>query len=58
MVGENKKKKKMARDIYKRTPDIEFERDQSIGLGSMIGDRQTDTHTHTQTHTHIFLKHF
>ena len=26
------KKKKKARDIYKRTPDIKFERDRSIGL--------------------------
>ena len=33
----------------------------SIGLGSTIGDGQTDTHTHTHTHTHkhtqtFFLK--
>ena len=40
------KTKKMARDIYKRTLDIEFEGDWSIGLGSMICDGQTDTHTH------------
>ena len=38
------KTKKTARDIYKRTLDIEFERDRSIGLGSMISDGQTDTH--------------
>ena len=46
----------MARDIYKRTQDIKFERDQSIGLGSMIGDGQADRHTHTHTHIHIFSK--
>ena len=51
------KTKKAARDIYKRTLDIEFERDRSIGLGSTIGDAQTDrqTDTHTHTHTHIFF---
>ena len=52
------KTKKTARDIYKRTLDIEFERDRSIGLGSTIGDGQTQTQTHTHTHTHtFFLKH-
>ena len=61
------KLKKTARDIYKRTVDIEFEQDRSIDLGSTIGDCQTDgqtdrhththTHTHTQTHSHIFVKH-
>ena len=40
------KTKKTARDIYKRTLDIEFERDRSIGSGSTIGDGQTHTHTH------------
>ena len=45
-----KTKKKTARDIYKRTLDIEFERDRSIGLGPTIGDGQTDTHTHTHTY--------
>ena len=49
------KTKKTTRDIYKRTLDIKFERDRSIGLSSMIGDDQTDRHTHT--HTHIFLNH-
>ena len=39
------KTKKTARDIYKRILDIEFERDRSIGLGSMIGDGQTYRHT-------------
>ena len=37
----------MARDIYKRILDVEFEQDRSTGLGSMIGDGQTDRHTHT-----------
>ena len=59
-------KLQIARDIYKRTLDIEFERDRSIGLGSTIGDGHTDTDTHTHTHTHkhththtqtFFLKH-
>ena len=36
------KTKKTVRDIYKRTLGIEIERDQSIGLGSTIGDGQTD----------------
>ena len=36
---------KTARDIYKRTSDIEFERDRLIALGSMIGDGQTQTDT-------------
>ena len=36
----------MVRDIFERTLDIEFERDQSIGLGSTIGDGQTE---HTDT---------
>ena len=44
-------KLKTARDIYNRTLDIEFEWDQSIRLGSTIGNGQTDTHIH------IFLKH-
>ena len=55
------KTKKTARDIYMRTLYIEFERDRSIGLGSMFGDGhtdgQTDRHTHTHTHRHFFLKH-
>ena len=41
------KTKKKARDIYNRTLDIEFERHRSIGLGSMMGDGQTDPHTYT-----------
>ena len=46
--------KKTAGDIYKRTLNIEFELDWSIGLGSTIGDGQTDTQTHTRTHTRVF----
>ena len=53
-VCQNRKKK--PRHICKRTPDIGFERDRSIGLGSTIGDgqtdRQTDRQTDTQTHRH------
>ena len=40
------KTKKKAQDICERTLYIDFERDRSIGLGSTIGDGQTDTHTH------------
>ena len=47
-MGRRGRKKKPARDIYKRTLDIEFEQDLSIGLGSTIGDSQADRHTHTQ----------
>ena len=58
MLGVGGKLKKTDRDIYKRTLDIEFERDRSIGLGCTFGDgqtdRQTDRHTHTQT---FFLNH-
>ena len=49
-VGE---KLKDRRDIYKRILDIEFEQDRSIGLGSTIGDGQTDRQTDRHTHTHI-----
>ena len=49
---------KMARNIYKRTLDIEFEQYRSIGLGSTIGDGHTHTHTHTHTHRHLFLNTF
>ena len=41
----------MAWDIYNRTLDIKFQRDQSIGLGSTIGATVTDTHRQ------FFLKH-
>ena len=52
------KTKRTARNIYMRTLYIEFERDQSIGLGSTFGDghtdRQTDGRTDRQTDTHFF----
>ena len=56
ILGVGEKTNKTARDIYKRTVDIEFERDRSIGLGSMIGDGQIGRHTKTHTHTdrHFF----
>ena len=41
-----KTKKKKVRDIYKRTLDIKFEWDQSIGLDSTFRQRQTDMHIH------------
>ena len=34
------KTKKTARDIYKGTLDIEFQRDWSIGLGATLADGQ------------------
>ena len=37
----------MAPDINKRTLDIEFEWDLSIGLGSTIGDVHTDIFSNT-----------
>ena len=46
--GKLKKKKNSSRYLHE-----EFERDQSIGLGSTFGDVHTDVHTHTHTHTHI-----
>ena len=36
----DRKRKKRARDICKRTLDIECERDRSVGLGAMLGDGQ------------------
>ena len=36
----SKTKKKRAKDIYKGTLDIEFERDWSVGLGATLGDGQ------------------
>ena len=41
-----------------RTLDTEFERDRSIGLGSTIGDAQTDRHTHTDifSKTHFYFR--
>ena len=56
ILGVGGKLKKTARDIYKRTLHIDFERDRSNGLGSTIGDGQTDRQTdrHTHTHRHFF----
>ena len=34
------KTKKRTGDIYKRTPDIEFEQDSSVGLGATLDDGQ------------------
>ena len=48
-------KEKTARYIYNRTLDIEFKRDRSICLGSMIGDGQTDRQTDRQTQKHTFF---
>ena len=46
--------KKTARDICERTPDIVFERDRLIGLGSAFSDGKIDTHTQTFfSKTHI-----
>ena len=64
IFGVGEKLKITARDIYKITLDIEYERDQAIGLGSTIGDarsdsqtdRQIHTHTNTDTHTRTFSK--
>ena len=36
----DRKRKKRARDIYKGTVNIEFERDWSVGLGATLGDGQ------------------
>ena len=43
------KTKILARYICKGTLDIKFKRDRSIGLGSTIGDGQTDRQKHTYT---------
>ena len=51
ILGVGGKLKKTARDICERTLDIDFERDQSVGLGCTFGDGQTDTHRHfSKTH--------
>ena len=47
------KTKKAARDICRRSLDIKFERDRSIGLGSTFGDGQSDKHIEI-----FFIKHF
>ena len=38
--GVARKLKEQAEDIYKGTPDIEFEQDWSVGLGAIFGDGQ------------------
>ena len=55
----DRKPKSRARDICKRTLDITFERDRSIGLGSTFGEGQTERQdTHTHTHTFFFKQFF
>ena len=54
ILGLGGKLNKTARDIYGRTPDIDFERDRSIGLGCTFGDGQTDTHTDIFSKPHFY----
>ena len=55
-------KLKTSWDIYKRTLNVEFDRDRSISLGSTIGDRVshtrtcTDGRTRAKTHTHTHTR--
>ena len=47
-------------EIFARGPDIEFDRDWSIGLGTTFGnitqtDGQIDTHTYTEIFSKILL---
>ena len=46
ILGAGEKLKKNGSRYSQEDQDIEFERDRSIGLGSMIDDGQTDKHTH------------
>ena len=39
-MGVPRKRKEQAKDIYKGTPDIEFERDWSVGLDATLRERQ------------------
>ena len=39
-MGVARKRKEQAEDIYKWTPDIEFEQNRSVGLGAILPDRQ------------------
>ena len=50
-----KKKKKTTWDICEWTPDIDFERDMSIGLGPAFGDGHTDRQTDRETDTQTFF---
>ena len=36
--GEARKRKEQTEDIYKWTPDVEFEQDWSVGLGAVLAD--------------------
>ena len=40
ILGVARKRKAQAEDIYKGTPDIEFEQDGSVGLGAILADGQ------------------
>ena len=40
ILGVARKRKEQAEDIYKGTPDIEFEQDGSGGLGAILADGQ------------------
>ena len=40
IFGAARKRKEQAEDIYKGTPDIEFEQDGSGGLGAILADAQ------------------
>ena len=40
ILGVPRKWKEQAEDIYKGTPDIEFEQDGSVGLGAILADGQ------------------
>ena len=39
-MGVARKRKEQVEDIYKRTPNIEFEQDGSVGLGAILADGQ------------------
>ena len=38
--GGSSKRKEQAEDIWKGTPDVEFEQDWSVGLGAVLADAQ------------------
>ena len=40
ILGVARKRKEQAKDIYKGTPDIEFEQNWSVGLGAILADGQ------------------
>ena len=40
ILGVARKRKEQAEDIYKGTPDIDFEQDGSVGLGAILADGQ------------------